>query len=79
MAQIIRLPSGRHVLSTGKVLIGIRAQEPKRDQGTQAEVIQSLLLKPEPVIYLDNSLVARFMRAVDRLIDRAQFNIRSPL
>lgn len=44
MAQIIRLPSGRHVLDTGKVRIGIRAPAPVRDIGSQAELIQAALL-----------------------------------
>ena len=46
MGQIIRLPSGRHVLDTGKVRIGILAKPPVRDMGTQAELIQAALLNP---------------------------------
>lgn len=137
MGQIIRLPSGRHVLDTGKVRIGILAKPPVRDMGSQAELIQAALLnrpthkgwpdtrshvrgaggamdlrrladaptlkvrdaydeafdtriepwsfphfadairkaqavsqalKDEPVVYLDNGLCARFMRAVDRVL-----------
>jgi len=128
MGQIIRLPSGRHVLDTGKVRIGILAKPPVRDMGSQAELIQAALLNPhvkgaggamdlrrladaptlkvrdaydeafdtriepwsfphfadairkaqsveqarkdEPVVYLDNGLCARFMRAVDRVLAR---------
>jgi hypothetical protein len=128
MGQIIRLPSGRHVLDTGKVRIGILAKPPVRDMGSQAELIQAALLnkhvkgasgamdlrrladaptlkarhaydeafdtriepwsfphfadairkahhverslKDEPVVYLDNGLCARFMRAVDRVLAR---------
>jgi hypothetical protein len=44
MAQIIRLPSGRHVLDTGKVRIGLLAKPPVRDMGSQAELIQAALL-----------------------------------
>lgn len=44
MGQIIRLPSGRHVLDTGKVSIGILAKPPVRDMGSQAELIQAALL-----------------------------------
>jgi hypothetical protein len=99
-AQIIRLPSGREALDTGKVRIGIRAPAPQRDMGTQAELIQSALLNPHvkgaagamdlrrladaptlraramyddahtPVVYLDNSIRARLMRAFDRLLMR---------
>lgn len=98
MGQIIRLPSGRHVLDTGRVQIGILAKPPVRDMGSQAELIQAALLNPhvkgaggamdlrrladaptlkvrdvydeahEPVVYLDNSLAARIMRAVDRML-----------
>lgn len=126
MGQIIRLPSGRHVLDTGKVRIGLLAKPPVRDMGSQAELIQAALLNPhvkgaggamdlrrladaptlkvrdafdeafdtriepwsfphfadairkahaveesragEPTVYLDNSLAARFMRAVDRML-----------
>ena len=46
MGQIIRLPSGRHVLDTGKVRIGILAKPPVRDMGSQAELIQAALLNP---------------------------------
>lgn len=128
MGQIIRLPSGRHVLDTGKVRIGLLAKPPVRDMGSQAELIQAALLnthvkgaggamdlrrladaptlkvrdaydeafdtriepwsfphfadairkaqsveqarKDEPVVYLDNGLCARFMRAVDRVLAR---------
>lgn len=126
MGELIRLPSGRHVLNTGKVQIGILAKPPVRDMGSQAELIQAALLNPhvkgaggamdlrrladaptlkvrdaydeafdtriepwsfphfadairkaqavsqalkdEPVVYLDNGLCARFMRAVDRVL-----------
>lgn len=137
MGELIRLPSGRHVLNTGKVQIGILAKPPVRDMGSQAELIQAALLnrpthkgwpdtrshvkgaggamdlrrladaptlkarhaydeafdtriepwsfphfagairkahhverslKDEPVVYLDNGLCARFMRAVDRVL-----------
>ena len=125
-AEIITLPSGRQVLNTGKVQIGILAKPPVRDMGSQAELIQAALLNPhvkgaggamdlrrladaptlnarhaydeafdtriepwsfphfadairkaqavsqalkdEPVVYLDNGLCARFMRAVDRVL-----------
>lgn len=46
MGTIVRLPSGREVLDTGKVRIGIRAQSPVRDMGSQAELIQAALLNP---------------------------------
>jgi hypothetical protein len=43
-AQFVRLPSGREVLDTGKVQIGIRAQAPTRDIGVHAEHIQGVLI-----------------------------------
>lgn len=46
MGQIIRLPSGRHVLDTGKVRIGLLAKPHVRDMGSQAELIQAALLNP---------------------------------
>lgn len=108
MGQIIRLPSGRHVLDTGKVRIGLLAKPTVRDIGSQAELIQAALLNPhvkgasgamdlrsffdrqtrdvrrvhddahrslapirrDRVIYLDNSLMARLLRAVQRLVNR---------
>lgn len=45
-AKIIRLPSGREVLDTGRVKIGILAPEPRRDIGAHAERIQTALLPP---------------------------------
>lgn len=38
------LPSGRAVYNTGRVLIGITAGSPPRDQGVHADAIQNLLI-----------------------------------
>lgn len=43
-AQIIRLPSGRQVLDTGRVQIGLLAERPKRDMGVHVEQVQTALL-----------------------------------
>lgn len=102
-AQIIRLPSGREVVDTGRVQIGILAKPYQRDMGVHAEKVQTALLRPDPrshvlcstiplpdshdratrrarrlheaavasrrePIYLDNSLLARLVRAVLRLL-----------
>jgi hypothetical protein len=103
-AKIITLPSGRPVLDTGRVLVGIRAPAHSRDIGVHAEKVQTALLRPDPrshvmcstiplpdshdratrrarrlheaavaarrvtVIDTDNSLTARLVRVVLRLL-----------
>lgn len=46
----VTLPSGRQLVSTGKVVIGIahQPQPHRRDPGTQAEIIQRVLCTPLP-------------------------------
>lgn len=45
-AEIITLPSGRRVLDTGRVKIGLLATTAPRDIGSQAERVQTALLSP---------------------------------
>ena len=42
--MLTTLPSGRMVLDTGKVQIGLRAERRREDIGTQAEHMQAVLL-----------------------------------
>lgn len=42
--MLTTLPSGRLVLDTGKVQIGLRAERRREDIGTQAEHMQAVLL-----------------------------------
>ena len=48
VAQRITLPSGRTVLDTGRVLIGLRAEPRPQDQGSHAELFQRLICTPLP-------------------------------
>ena len=76
-----RLPSGRLVLDTGRVKIGLRAAAPLRDQGSQADAVQCALLgrraAPSHILGAAGAMSEVLDRLSDRLQDRATLEARA--
>lgn len=53
MIQRTTLPTGREVIDTGKVLIGLRAEQPPAQLTRDAETLQRALLPKPPRDWLD--------------------------